>query len=164
MYVITSADLMQATQKQHKLFSFSPIEAKAASRICGVGRESEHKFYHDITEVDGETAISKETHAARRAALSPSPEFDKINEQMIHSIEASLCSIRPLEGRPARMGLSAWLRRNVTAATTGSVYGPQNPFKDESVVDAIWYALLSLAILSLISQAGRLTKILHRSS
>ena len=139
MYIVTDADLMQATQKQPKILSFLPIEAKAASRICGVSEESERIFYHNANGEEGETAILKETHAARRAALSPSPEFDKMNQRLVQNIQASLYSVGPSEGQPIRIGLSAWLRRNVTSATTNSVYGPQNPFRDELVVDGIWY-------------------------
>jgi hypothetical protein len=36
------------------------------------------------------------------------------------------------------MGLARWLRNTITIATTNSVYGPQNPYKDQSVQDAFW--------------------------
>ena len=139
MYVITDANLMQATQKLSKALSFLPIEAKAALRICGVSTESVRIYYHTSDETEGETAILKETHIARRASLSPSSQFDKLNQELVQNLQASLDSIKSLNTEPVRIGLSAWLRRHVTSAVTSSMYGPQNPFKDESVVEGVWY-------------------------
>ena len=139
MYVIADANLMQATQKHPKTLSFLPIEAKAASRICGVSEASEQFFYRNANGEEGETTIQRETHAARRAALSPGPGFDNMHQHLIRNLQDSLDSIRPSEGQPVRIGLSAWLRRKVSSATTNCVYGSKNPFRDESVLDGIWY-------------------------
>ena len=138
MYIITNADLMQATQKQPKILTFLPIEAKCASKICGVSRNAEAAFFQDDNET-AETTLLKETHAARRATLSPSKEFDELNHQMLRNVVAFLRELKTTEEQPTRIGLSTWLRRSVTTATTTSIYGPLNPFRDEEVVDAIWY-------------------------
>ena len=137
MYIITDAGLMQATQKQPKILTFLPIEAKCASKICGVSRNAEAAFFQNGDET-AETNLLKETHAARRATLSPSVEFDDLNHQMLHNIIAFLREFKISRTQPARIGLSKWLRRSITTATTTSIYGPLNPFRDQEVVDAIW--------------------------
>ena len=38
-----------------------------------------------------------------------------------------------------KLYLAAWLREVVTAATTDSIYGPKNPFKDPAISQAFWY-------------------------
>lgn len=139
MYIVTKPDLIQATQKQPKVLAFPPIEAKFASRVCGVSQEAENIVNDNVNGEEGDTGFSMESYAAMRAALSPSPEFDEMNRQMIENVAASLDGLKPPTHQSVKLGLSKWFRRNVTAASTNSVYGPQNPFKDQSIVDAFWY-------------------------
>lgn len=79
-----------------------------------------------------------EAYAGMRAALSPGPGLDDMNRVMIQNIAASLDSLKPSSGSRTKIELAKWLRQSVTAATTNSVYGPQNPFKDLEVADAFW--------------------------
>lgn len=139
MYIVTKPDLIQATQKQPKVLAFPPIEAKFASKICGVNQGAESIVNDNVNGAEGDTGMSMESHAAMRAALSPSAGFDDMNRQMIENVVASLDKLNPSTHQPVIEGLSKWIRRNVTAATTNSVYGPLNPFEDQSVVDAFWY-------------------------
>lgn len=139
MYIVSKPDLIQATQKQPKVLAFPPIEAKFASRICGVSQGAESIVNDNVNGEEGDTGMSMESYAAMRAALSPSAGFDDMNRQMIENVAASLDGLKPSMHQPVIIGLSKWFRRNVTAATTNSVYGPLNPFKDQSVVDAFWY-------------------------
>ena len=139
MYIITDANLMQATQRLPKALSFLPIEAKAASRICGVSTDSVHTYYYVSEKTEGETEILKETHHARRTGLSSGPAFDKLNESLVRSLQVSIVSLKSAGEKPARIGLSGWLRRHITSAVTNSMYGPHNPFRDETVVEGIWY-------------------------
>ena len=88
---------------------------------------------------EGDTGLSMESYAAMRAALSPSLEFDEMNRQMMQNIAVSFDRLRQSTQQPTKIGLSGWFRRNVTATSTNAVYGPQNPFDDQSVVEAFWY-------------------------
>ncbi len=139
MYIVTQPDLIQAIQKQPKILAFPPIEAKFASKICGVSQGAESIVDDNVNGEEGDTGMSMESYAAMRAALSPSAGFDDMNRQMIENVAATLDGLKLSTHQPVIIGLSKWFRRNVTAATTNSVYGPLNPFKDQSVVDAFWY-------------------------
>lgn len=139
LYVITRPDLIQATQKQPKILAFPPIEAKFASKVCGVSQEAEDIVNDNINGEKGETGMSIESYATMRAALSPCKEFDDMNREMIQGVTTSLDELKPSSNQPARIQLVKWFRSNVTAATTSAVYGPQNPFNDQSVADAFWY-------------------------
>lgn len=139
LYVITRPDLIQATQKQPRILAFPPIESKFATKVCGVSQEAEEIVNDNLNGEKGETGMSIESYATMRAALSPCPGFDEMNRQMIQGVTASLDALKPSPRQPVRIELVKWFRSNVTAATTSAVYGPENPFNDQSVVDAFWY-------------------------
>lgn len=105
MYIITKPDLIQATQKQPRILAFPPIEAKFASKVCGVSQEAEDIVNDNVNGEKGKTGMSMESYAAMRAALSPSTEFDEMNRQMIQNIAASLDRLKPSSQQPAKIGL-----------------------------------------------------------
>lgn len=151
MYIVTSLELVQAIQKQAKSLAFPPIEAKFASKICGVSAEAHKVLLNNVNGDEGDWGLSMESYAAIRSALLSGPGLDEMNRVMIQSIAASLDSLQVSVDKP-KLKLAKWLRSNVTIATTNSIYGPQNPFKDDSVADAFWYvtrACLKLASLTI---------------
>ncbi|MCJ1470534.1 hypothetical protein MMC07_009180 [Pseudocyphellaria aurata] len=137
MYIVTSLELVQAIQKKSKVLAFAPIEAKFASKVCGTSADAHQILMNNVNGDEGDWGLSVESYAAMRSALLSSPDLDKMNRVMIQSIAASLDS---LEGPADKvtLKLAQWLRSNVTLATTNSIYGPQNPFKDDAVADAFW--------------------------
>ena len=141
MYIATTPELIQAIQKLPKALAFPPIEAKFASRICGSSEEANRILMKNVNGEDGDWGLSMEAYAGMRAALSPGPGLDDMNRIMIQNIAGSLDSLRPSsKAFGTRIELAKWLRQSVTAATTNSVYGPQNPFKDSQIADASWYS------------------------
>lgn len=91
----------------------------------------------NIDGEEGEWSLSAELHGGIGPTLGAGPELDKMNREMIQSIAASLDRLEVSTDK-AKLKLLTWVRRNVTIATTNSAYGPQNPFKDDSVADAFW--------------------------
>jgi hypothetical protein len=65
-------------------------------------------------------------------SLNPGPQLDILNRKSVQ-IVASLLS-KFAEKGPSTISLADWVGRQVLAATTESVYGPQNPFSDPAVV------------------------------
>ena len=138
MYIVTTPDLIQCIQKQPKTLAFPPIEAKFATKVCGSSEEAHSILMKNVNGDDGDWGLSMESYASMRAALSAGPGLDEMNRVMIQNIAASLDSLQLSSGSRTKIQLSGWLRQHVTAATTNSVYGPQNPFKDLEVADAFW--------------------------
>ena len=138
MYIVTKPELIQAIQKQPKALAFPPIEAKFAMKICGSSDEAHRILMKNLNGDDGDWGLSMDSYACMRAALSPGPGLDDMNRVMIQNIAASLDSLKPASGSHTKIGLAKWLRHTVTEATTNSVYGPQNPFKDVEVAEAFW--------------------------
>lgn len=141
MYVVTTPELIQAIQKQPKALAFPPIEAKFASRVCDSSAEAHKILMTNVNGDEGDWGLSMESYAAMRAALAPGPHLDKMNRVMIENIAAALDRLTASDAKPTKLGLASWLRSSVTAATTNSVYGPQNPFKEQAVEDGFWYVL-----------------------
>ena len=61
MYIVTQPDLIQATQKQPKVLAFPPIEAKFASKICGVSQGAESIVDDNVNGEEGDTGMSMES-------------------------------------------------------------------------------------------------------
>lgn len=138
MYIVASLELIQAIQKQPKVLAFPPIEAKFASKVCGSSTEAHNILMQNVNGDEGEWGLSMESYAAMRAALSSGPDLDQMNRVMIQDIATSLEDLNLSSIKQVKLKLAHWLRGIVTAATTNSIYGPQNPFKDQSVVDGFW--------------------------
>ena len=140
MYIVTSLELVQAIQKQSKVLAFPPIEARFASKICGVSAKAHNILLKNVNGDEGDWGLSMESYATMRNALLSSSDLDKMNRVMIQSIAGSLDSLRVSAIKP-KLKLAAWLRSHVTIATTNSIYGPQNPFKNDWVANAFWYVV-----------------------
>ena len=137
MYIVTTPALIQSIQKQPKILAFPPIEAKFSSRVCGSSKEAHGILMKNVNGDEGDWGLSMESYAAMRAALTPGADLDEMNRVMIQNIAASVDDLGT-SNRQVKRGLAQWLRNTITIATTNSVYGPQNPYKDQSVQDAFW--------------------------
>lgn len=138
MYVVTTLELVQAIQKLPKVLAFPPIEAKFASQVCGSSPEAHNILMKNVNGDEGNWGLSMESYEAMRTALKPGAALDNMNRLMMQSVAISLDNLTSEVGQTVKIRLSEWLRNSVTAATTDSVYGPQNPFKDKDVVNAFW--------------------------
>ena len=138
MYVVTTPELIQSIQKQPKVLAFPPIEAKFAAKICGTTKEGHKILMKNVNGDEGDWGVSMEIYPAMRSALYPGAGLDDMNRVMVRNIAKSLDSLRPSAGSSTRIGLAKWLRQSVTEATTNSVYGPKNPFKNTEVAEAFW--------------------------
>lgn len=65
-------------------------------------------------------------------SLDPGPQLDILNRTSVKIVASSLSNFA--EKGPSTISLFDWISRQVMAATTESVYGPQNPFRDPAVV------------------------------
>ena len=139
MYVVKTLELVQAIQKLPKVLAFPPIEAKFSSQICGSSTEAHDILMKNVNGDEGNWGLSMETYEAMRTALKPGAALDDMNRHMMQNIAASLDNLLSGGSQTVKIQLSEWLRDSVTVATTNSVYGPQNPFKEKDVANAFWY-------------------------
>ncbi|KAF2155877.1 putative cytochrome P450 [Myriangium duriaei CBS 260.36] len=138
MYVVTSPDLIQQVQKQHKVLAFPPIEAKFAHIVCGTSRETNDIVSKNVNGDEGHHGLSMESYDVMRDALHPGPKLDDMNRAMINEMASAIDLLQPAEGEKRTFDIFAWLRDAMTLATTRSVYGPMNPYDDKVIADAFW--------------------------
>ncbi|TVY68970.1 Cholesterol 7-alpha-monooxygenase [Lachnellula suecica] len=141
LYIVNSISLISAVQRQFKTLAFPPLEAKFTTSICGTS-----KIAHDIlnTNVNGDEGFwgySVTFYKAIHTPLAPGPELDAMNRVMAQKVSAS---VDRLEERV--VGLFEFIRHEITLATTDSVYGPKNPFKDPAIVESFWTFLPGIMI------------------
>ncbi|KAK3362181.1 putative cytochrome P450 [Lasiosphaeria ovina] len=110
MYVVTSPELVQAVQKQHRVLAFPPIEAKFAAKICGTRPETQALMQINVNGDHGDHGLTTQSYMAMRAALKPGDQLDDMNRVMISEI-ANHHAVR------------LW---------------PLNPYDDPAVADAFW--------------------------
>lgn len=67
-------------------------------------------------------------------ALSPGPGLDAIIGASTRHISDSLAKLS--RNGPTTVELFSWVRRELFMATTESIYGPKNPFRDPALEEA----------------------------
>ncbi|QSZ28693.1 hypothetical protein DSL72_003193 [Monilinia vaccinii-corymbosi] len=134
IYVINSISLIPPLQRELKTIAFAPIEAQAAATVMGVGPAgnaiigSKKMFEHD--------SYLSTFVPSTFPALSPGPGLDAINGAAIQNLSHSLADIS--ENGPTTVELFPWVCHQLFMATTESIYGPKNPFRDPTLEKA-WH-------------------------
>ena len=139
IYVANSIELIGAIQRQPKVLAFPPIEAKFAMIVCNLSKKANDILNVNTNGEQGDWGYSMEFHKSLHPSLASGAGLDAMNRIMIQNIASSIDRLQPVGGKPTRIGLMAWVRHEMTTATTESVYGPLNPFRDPKVEEAFWY-------------------------
>ena len=90
----------------------------------------------NISLLNGNWGLYYESMKAIHAALAPGGGLDQMNSIMIQSLTMSFDKLGKSES--FRINLAAWLRHEVTMATSEAVYGPGNPLRDPEVENGFW--------------------------
>lgn len=132
IYVVNSVSLIPTLQRQIKTIAFAPIEAQAAATVMGVGPAGNAIIGSDQMLEDG--SYLSTFVPSIQPAMAPGPGLDAINGAAIRYISDSLETFR---GKgPTTVELFSWVRRELFMATTESIYGPRNPFRDPALEKA----------------------------
>lgn len=134
IYVVNSLSLIPPLQRQIKTIAFAPIEAQAAATVMGVGPAGNaiigsDKMFDDDSYL---STFVPSTHPA----LSPGPGLDALTGAAIRYLSSSLAQVGAQGPTAGTVDLFSWIRRELFMATTESVYGPHNPFRDPAVARA----------------------------
>lgn len=133
IHIINSLSLIPPLQRQIKTIAFAPIEAQAAATVMGVGPAGNAIIGSDrMFEKDSYlSTFVPSTHPA----LSPGPRLDALNNAAIQYFSKSLANLSN-DGPPTTVELFSWVRDGLFMATTESIYGPKNPFRDPALKQA----------------------------
>lgn len=106
--------------------------------VCGTSKTANDILSTNINGDEGFWGYSITFYKAIHAALSPGPGLDEMNRTMARRVTASIDQLfsQPNGGKVVK--LFEFVKHEITLATTDSVYGPQNPFKDPKVEKGLW--------------------------
>lgn len=138
LYVVDSATLIPSVQKQVKTISFAPVMVKMAESIVGSSKSALKIMSRDLLDDHGHIAgVAKIIHAT----LLPGTRLDALNRRSVQFVKVSMDALASRIGEAGANGhttisLYQWANLQVMMATTEGIYGPQNPFRDDTVVQA----------------------------
>lgn len=124
-YFINDSSLIHAVDRQSRVLSFAPIEAKATAGTLGTTEATNKIMRHDPTGVNGHFATF---HKAVRPSLAPGSGLDGMVQRAVRMMEESLGHMQ--QRAPQTVGFFSWVRHEVLLATTVGEYGPGNPFQN----------------------------------
>lgn len=131
-YVITSPSLMSAVQRNSRNISFDPFLDVAASRIAGCSPATCHAL---LEKRRGGLGVNQLMVEAMHPALL-GEGLDGMNETMVKGLKSWIDELSRCEQTP--FDLYEWCKEAMTVASTDSVWGPLNPYKDKFIRDCFW--------------------------
>ena len=132
-YFVNSTALIPVIQRQVRILSFDPPLINGVRSILGVSPTTVEIMGRGVAPGadDGFLArLNKEIHPP----LSAGPMLDAMNDKVMQLLDASLSAFAA-KGE-AVVSLYDWVRRTVMVATTDTVFGPKNPFRDPENITA----------------------------
>ncbi|KUI67723.1 Cholesterol 7-alpha-monooxygenase [Cytospora mali] len=109
--------------------SFVPVTVRMHSTLMKLSPPTNQMISKDALENNGAVfGTPKVFHPT----LSPGPQLNTLNRKSVQVIAASLSKFAT--SGSSMINLFEWVSLQVLAATTESVYGPQNPFRDPAIV------------------------------
>jgi hypothetical protein len=132
IYVINTAKLVSAVQRNHRTISFDPFLRVAAERVSGIGGKALRLLVQEPKE-GGHSLNNALLHVMHPALLGSG--LDGMNRNMVANLQASIDGLAAERGA---FDLHMWCRRVITIASTDAVYGALNPYKSQKVQDAFW--------------------------
>lgn len=138
-YIVTSADLVTAVERNQKTISFFPFVSAMSPRVFDLPRHGPTMdiINQNLNKEKGDWGLVHETSKSMHAAMAPGPSLDRMNRSMLN-IMARYFDELAAHGRPS-IELYEWIRPRFTIASTEAIYGPGNPFKRQpDLGDAFW--------------------------
>ncbi|KAI0521605.1 cytochrome P450 oxidoreductase [Xylaria bambusicola] len=156
LYVVNDTALIPIIQRHVRALSISPIMVRFFSHFMGVSKGALHIAGRDPLENHGFIhQITLET----TKGLSPGPNLDDLNAKAVLNLSQSLDNLCA-NTRLSTVNMFEWVSKEIMLATTNSVYGPRNPFKNPDVQAA--YSDYEAGLM--IMMAGFFPRLLARKS
>ncbi|KAF2770172.1 putative P450 monooxygenase [Teratosphaeria nubilosa] len=141
LYVVTSAKIVAAVQKNHKVIAFDPFLTGAANRMAGI--EGPGLKLLQESQSGGGNLNQEVLHAMVPSLLGSG--LDKMNITMVSKLEPLITKL--VEQEEGVFDLHEWCRHAITAASTEAIWGTKNPFRSDKTCKNFWYFESHLSIL-----------------
>jgi hypothetical protein len=132
IYVINSAELVTAVQRNHKRISVDPFLTTSASREAGI--KGDDLKLLEMKDLGGGGLNTKILDAMHSTLLGPG--LNDLTRKMTESLTSSIDELASYQGQS--FDLHAWSRHVITLASTCAAYGPQNPYNSSIIEKSLW--------------------------
>jgi hypothetical protein len=113
------------------------VAVKAVSVLCDMSEKAQEICFPDPLGEHGPNFYTEASHAFL-SGVQPGENLDATNRVMIQELCALLEHSELPTGPSKSIKLYAWLRKTLSTATTNSIYGAMNPYRDPDIIDAYW--------------------------
>jgi hypothetical protein len=137
VYVISSPELMHSLHRQPRVISFWFMEGQFISLLGGMSPTSADALQANLGAADRDSSLLVEGLKITQLAMSPQGGMEGMARRAADVAAARLNDLTRA-GRAAHVDLWAWVQHEITVATTESVYGTGNPYRDPKVEAAFW--------------------------
>jgi hypothetical protein len=134
--VVNSPSLISAVQKQRTILAFMPMVAKGSIKVSRFSKMATDIINTNTNGEDGDWGYVNTFHDAIHPSLAPGAKLDAMNRVML-GVVAELID-RVAEEPVKCIKLHEWVKHQIALATTDSVYGPANPYRDSAIEKAFW--------------------------
>ena len=137
VYAVVSPDLVREVQRHPKSLSFPWVEAIFGTRLAGLSDKGSKLLLSNVQGENGEHGMFVDGLKSLIKILKPGPALDELNATMLKSVSNTLNGVHEKE-HDVEMDLWAWVKHLMILATTDATYGPQNPYQNPVLEQAIW--------------------------
>ena len=135
-YVVNAPDLVMAVHRNPKMLNFGSLAVKFATRLLHPSEEGAAIMMENGGGEHGNWGFSIDAVKGMHNSMTPGANLDDMNRPMIQALTTSF---KMFESKNStKINLFEWILHELTQATTYSVYGPMNPYKERKVEDEFW--------------------------
>ncbi|KAF7943272.1 hypothetical protein EAE96_011202 [Botrytis aclada] len=139
VHIVGSPELINSLQRQAKTASFWYLEARFTAELGGLSRDGTKKLVANLEPASDKPSFLIDGLKATQQAISPLGGVDEMIRVAAENIQARLDILaNGAGGVKLNTDLWAWVQHEITVATTESVYGPGNPYRDPKVETGFW--------------------------
>ncbi|QSZ32007.1 hypothetical protein DSL72_001576 [Monilinia vaccinii-corymbosi] len=139
VHIVGSAELMHSLHRQVKTASFWYLEARFTAELGGLSRDASRKLVANLEPASEERSLLIDGLKATQQSISPLGGVDDMIRTAADVVKARLDNLAKEVGKnTSTTDLWAWVQHEITVATTESVYGPENPYRDSKVEAGFW--------------------------
>lgn len=132
LYVVNSASMVAAVQKNHKIIAFDPFLTAAANRMAGISGPG-LKLLQE-THSGGDDLNNKVLHAMTPSLLGKG--LDQMNRTMLLKMQPLVDEL--VYNAKGPIDIHQKCRHVITVASTEAIWGSKNPFRSKEVVKDFW--------------------------
>ncbi|PQE30997.1 cytochrome p450 protein [Rutstroemia sp. NJR-2017a WRK4] len=138
MHIIGSAELMNSLHRQAKTLSFWYLEARFTAELGTLSPAASKKLVANLEPASKARSLLINGLEVTQRAVSPVWGLDEMIRIAADTTQVRLDSLARVENEGLTVNLWNWIQHEITVATTESVYGSANPYRDSKVEAGFW--------------------------